>query len=99
MKEIKRQKELKEQKEYADSGTSTAYENGKLVTIGDADCDYLDFKHFVIAQIARLGFEKYVALTGWDISELVEDLAEDDPSSTNWRDDVMKYFDGMEGNY
>lgn len=99
MKEIKRQKQLKEQQEYAENGKSTAYEAGQLVTIGDADCDYLDYKHFVVAQIARLGFKGYVAITGWDISELVEDLAEDDPSSTNWRDDVIDFFDGMEGNY
>ena len=99
MKEIKRQKQLIEQQEYAENGKSTAYEAGKLVTIGDADCKYLDYKHFVVAQIARLGFKGYVAITGWDISELVEDLAEDDPSSTNWRDDVIDFFDGMEGNY
>lgn len=99
MKEIKRQKQLKEQQEYAENGKSTAYEAGQLVTIGDADCDYLDYKHFVVAQIARLGFKGYVAITGWDISELVEVLAEDGPSSTNWRDDVIDFFDGMEGNY
>lgn len=99
MKEIKRQKQLKEQQEYAENGKSTAYEAGQLVTIGDADCDYLDYKHFVVAQIARLGFKGYVALTGWDISELVEYLAEEDSSNTVWENDVMDYFDGMEGNY
>lgn len=97
-KEIKSQKQLKEQQKWAESGKSTAYEAGQLVTIGDADCDYLDYKHFVVAQIARMGFEAYEDLTSWDHDELVEDLAEEDSSNTVWKDDVMKYFDGMEGN-
>lgn len=97
-KEIKSQKQLKEQQKWAESGKSTAYEAGQLVTIGDADCDYLDYKHFVVAQTARMGFEAYEDLTGWDHDELVEDLAEEDSSNTVWKDDVMKYFDGMEGN-
>ena len=99
IKEIKIQKIADEQKNLAESGVSSALENGQVVTIGDSDRDYLDWKHFIVAQIARLGFSTYVAITGWDISELVEDLAEENGDNSVWQDDAIAYFNGVEGNY
>lgn len=99
MKEIRRQKIAEEQEALAEQGHSSAIEDGQLVTIGDADCDYLDFKHFLVAQIAKHGFTAYVSKTGWDITELVEDLAEEESDSDIWLEDVINYFDGKEGNY
>lgn len=98
-KQIKEDKQYEEQVSYAQSGVSTAIEGNLIVTIGDADSDYLDWKHFVVAQIFRLGIGQYCSKTGWDIEELVEDLAEEDQSSDIWRDDALEYFDGMEGDY
>lgn len=96
---IREKKIADEQAMLAQQGVSSAVENGSVVTIGNGDCDYWDFKHFVVAQIARMGFEAYEDLTSWDHDELVEDLAEESSSSsTVWKDDVMECFDGMEGN-
>lgn len=99
MKEIRRRKMAKEQEDLADQGRSSAVVNGLIVTIGDADCDYLDFKHFIVAQIARMGFSAYIAKTDWNTNELIYDLAEEESDSEIWTRDVINYFDGMEGNY
>lgn len=100
MKMIRNQKRIERQKESAESGISTAVVCGQIVTIGDYDCDYHSWKHFIVAQIARLGFLRYVNLTGWDINELVEDLAgSDDPNDDIWLDDATKWFDAVEANY
>lgn len=97
-----REQRLKEeQRSYAEQGISSAMEGKSLVTIGDANQDYLSFKHFVIAQIFRLGIDNYMSLTGWDDKkDLIEELASvEDPNDDLWKDDVLDYFDGFEGNY
>ena len=99
MQEIKKNKLAKQQKQYAENGISTAVVNGTLVTVGDYDRNYIDWKHFIIAQIARIGLSNYSDMTGWDINELVEDLAEEEQGSNLWFDDAEKYFDAMEGDY
>lgn len=100
MKMIRNQKRIERQKESAESGISTAVVCGQIVTIGDYDCNYHSWKHFAIAQIVRLGFQQYIALTGWDINELVEDLAgNDDPNADIWLNDAKDYFDAVEANY
>ncbi|WP_288557786.1 hypothetical protein [uncultured Lactobacillus sp.] len=99
MREIRNQRIAKEQDALAEQGISSAIENGEVVTIGNADCDYLDFKHFIVAQIAQRGFAWFIDKTGWDKDELIEDLAEQDSSNTVWQDDVEDFFNGKEGNY
>lgn len=100
MKMIINQKRIELQKEAADSGISTAVVCGQIVTIGDYDCDYHSWKHFIVAQIVRLGFQRYVSLTGWDINELVDDLAGNaDPNDDIWLDDAKDYFNAVEANY
>lgn len=99
VKEIKKEQRDKQQKSLAGQGISSAIENGQIVTVGDADRDYLDWKEFVLAQIARLGWQRYCNLTGWDIDELIEDLAEEDQDSTLWSDDAKDYFGAVEGDY
>nr|DAO82951.1 MAG TPA: hypothetical protein [Bacteriophage sp.] len=97
-----REQRLKEeQRRLADQGISSAMEGKSLVTIGDANQDYLSFKHFVTAQIFRLGIDTYMGLTGWDDKrELIEELASvEDPNDDLWKEDVLDYFDGFEGNY
>ena len=47
-----------------------------------------------------MGIDNYISKTGWDKKELIEFLAtDDDPNEDPWKEDVMNYFDGMEGNY
>ena len=99
MQEIKKVKLAKQQKQLAQCGISTAVVNGTLVTVGDYDRNYIDWKHFIIAQIARIGISNYSDMTGWDINELVEDLAEEEQGSNLWFDDAKKYFNAMEGDY
>ena len=99
MKEIKKNKLAKQQEQLAQCGISTAVVNGTIVTVGDYDRNYIDWKHFIIAQIARIGLSNYSDMTGWDINELVEDLAEEEQGSNLWFDDAEKYFDAMEGDY
>lgn len=96
---IQEEKRLKEQQEYAREGISTAIERDRIVTIGNADCDYLDFKHFIMAQIACIGFWKYANKYDWDIQELVYDIAEEDQDFDEWRQDTINYFGGMEADY
>ena len=38
----------KEQRNLAERGISTAFEGWNLVTIGDIDCNYYSYKHFVV---------------------------------------------------
>lgn len=94
---IKAKKIADEQAMLAQQGVSSAIENGQVVTIGNGDCDYWDFKHFVVAQIARMGFDNYEDITGWDHDELIFDLSDYGPEDVLWREDVMGYFDGVEG--
>lgn len=95
-----REQRLKEkQRNLAEQGISSAMEGKSLVTIGDANQDYLSFKHFVIAQIFSLGINNYISRTGWDKKELIEYLATVDQYDDIWKDDVLDFFDGMEGNY
>lgn len=96
MKMIRNQKRIEQQKEAAENGISTAIVCGQIVTIGD----YHSWKHFIVAQIVRLGFQRYVSLTGWDINELVDDLAGDaGPNDDVWLDDAKDYFNAVEANY
>ena len=99
MQEIKKIKLAKQQKQYAENGISTAIVNGKLVTVGDFDRNYNDWKHFIVSQIFNMGIVNFLNLTDWDINELVEDLAEEEQGSNLWFDDAEKYFDAMEGDY
>ena len=99
MQEIKKNKLAKQQERLAQCGISTAVVNGKIVTVGDYDSNYIDWKHFIIAQIARMGLSNYTEITGWDANELVEDIAEEEQGSNLWFDDAEKYFDAMEGDY
>lgn len=95
-----REQRLKEeQRRLADQGISSAFEGWNLVTIGDSDCDCLSFKHFVTTQIFSLGIDNYISRTGWDKKELIEYLATVDQYDDIWKDDVLDFFDGMEGNY
>ena len=94
---IRARKMVDEQMMLAQQGISSAIENGEIVTIGSSNCDYLNFKHFVVAQIARMGFDNYEDLTGWDHDELIFDLSDYGPEDVLWREDVMGYFDGVEG--
>ena len=89
----------KQQKQYAENGISTAIVNGKLVTVGDFDRNYNDWKHFIVSQIFNMGIVNFLNLTDWDINELVEDLAEEEQGSNLWCDDAEKYFNAMEGDY
>lgn len=96
--EIAKQKRTKEQLMLAEQGISTAVTHDQVVTIGlNHNCNYQDFKHFVVAQIFAMGVNKYIELTGWDADELCQDIAEEPSDSTIWRDDVLSWFDGMEG--
>lgn len=94
---IRARKMVDEQMMLAQQGISSAIENGEIVTIGSSNCDYLNFKHFVLAQIARMGFDDYEDLTGWDHDELIEDLSEEASSNPIWEEDATKFFDGVEG--
>lgn len=94
---IRAKKIADEQAMLAQQGVSSAVENGGVVTIGNGDYDYWDFKHFIVAQIARMGFDNYEDLTGWDHDELIFDLSDYGPEDVLWREDVMGYFDGVEG--
>lgn len=94
---IRARKMVDEQMMLAQQGISSAIENGEIVTIGSSNCDYLNFKHFVLAQIARMNFDKYEYLTGWDHDELIEDLSEETSSNPIWKEDATKFFDGVEG--
>ena len=99
MQEIKKIKLAKQQERLAQCGISTAVVNGKIATVGDYDRNYIDWKHFIIAQIARMGLSNYTEITGWDANELIEDIAEEEQGSNLWFDDAEKYFDAMEGDY
>lgn len=94
---IKEQKQVEEQKSLAEDGISSAYEGNKLVTVGSGDRDYYDWKHFIVAQILRMGIDNFIAKTGWDKNELTEDLAEEDNDSVMWHDEAHDWFDAMDG--
>ncbi len=92
-------KEKNLQFDYAEDGISSALENGQVVTIGDSECDYNNFKEFIVAQIFRLSLPRFIKITGWDKEELIDYLANVDPYDGIWKDDTMDYFDGVEGDY
>jgi hypothetical protein len=89
----------KKQVELAESGIGSAIVNNQIITIGDSECNYYDWKHFVIGQIFRMGISQYATETCWDIDELKEDLAEIDKDSEIWLADAENYFHGMEGEF
>lgn len=86
----------KERRQYAQEGIATAIEGGKLVTIGNGECDYSNFKEFCTFQIMYMGFEEFADATEWEESDLADFLANVDSSDTVWKDIVMDYFNGME---
>lgn len=86
-----------EQEELAKEGISSAVMGDQVVTIGDPDCNYNSFKHFIVAQIARLDIWGFADKYGWDLDELVEDLADEESDSSLWRQETMDHFNGVEG--
>ena len=96
---FREQQVLKEQRELAKQGISSAFEDKFLVTIGDSSCDYYNFKHFITAQIFRMGLDKFVDKTDWDKDEVIEYLATVDQYDDLWKEQVIDYFDGIEGDY
>lgn len=97
LQEIKAEKLYEEQQKLADQGISTAREEKTIVTIGDYDCDYLNWKEFILAQIFHLGYEQFCDETGWDKNELVEELSDSDCDDQEWVDTAVDNFDGMQG--
>lgn len=96
---FKEQQVLKEQRELAKQGISSAFEDKVLMTIGDSSCDYYNFKHFITAQIFRMGLDKFVDKTDWDKDEVIEYLANLDKYDYLWEEQVLDYFGGMKGDY
>ena len=98
-KTFREQQVLEEQRNLAEQGISSAFEGKFLVTIGDSSCDYYNFKHFITAQVFRMGLDKFVDKTDWAKDEVVEYLATVDQYDDLWKEQVIGYFGGMEGNY
>ena len=98
-KTFREQQVLEEQRNLAEQGISSAFEGKFLVTIGDSSCDYYNFKHFITAQIFRMGLNKFVEKTDWAEDEVVEYLATVDQYDDLWKEQVIDYLGGMEGNY
>ena len=98
-KTFREQRLLEEQRNYAEQGVSSAFEGKLLVTIGDSSCDYYNFKHFITTQIFEMGIDNFVEKTDWDKKEVIEYLATVDQDDDLWKEQVMDYFGGMEGNY
>lgn len=96
---FKRQQLIDEQIELAESGISSAIEGDIVVTIGDADCDYLNWKHFLVAQMAQMGMKQFANYTEWPLDDLVEFVTNESPDNDEWFDTTENYFDGMRGNY
>lgn len=91
--------QYEKQQDFAASGIGTAIVNNRIVTIGDSECDYLDWKHFVVDQIFRMGISQYCAKADWIVPDLKEALAETDQDDDIWWDDAQDYFEGMKGDY
>lgn len=98
-KTFREQRLLEEQRRLAEQGISSAFEDKFLVTIGDSSCDYYNFKHFITTQIFEMGIDNFVEKTDWDKKEVIEYLATVDQDDDLWKEQVMDYFGGMEGNY
>lgn len=98
-KTFREQRLLEEQKRLAEQGISSAFEGKFLVTIGDSSCNYYNFKHFITTQIFGMGIDNFVEKTDWDKKEVIEYLATVDQYDDLWKEQVMDYFGGMEGNY
>ena len=98
-KTFREQRLLEEQRKLAEQGISSAFEGKFLVTIGDSSCDYYNFKHFITTQVFEMGIDNFVEKTDWDKKEVIEYLATVDQYDDLWKEQVMDYFGGMEGNY
>ena len=97
---FKRQRLIDEQIELAEAGISSAIEdNNHVVTIGDADCDYISAKHFLLAQVARLGVKRFLNATDETVEDFIDNFAELEIDNDDWFDVVENYFDGMRGDY
>lgn len=95
--EIALKRRNEEQQELAREGVSSAIMGNQVVTIGGPDYNFNNFKHFIVAQIARLGIWGFADKYGWDLDELVEDLADEDSDKNLWRDETIDHFNGVEG--
>lgn len=95
---FREQRLLEEQKRLAEQGISSAFEGKFLVTIGDSSCNYYNFKHFITTQI--LEWVLITLLKNWlGQKEVIEYLATVDQDDDLWKEQVMDYFGGLEGNY
>lgn len=95
MKLVKEARQHREEQALLDNGISYAYEDGQLATIGNADCDYCNYKEFIVHQVLTLGANRYCSITDWDRLELEQDLADvEDPNDPVWSDDIENYFNG-----
>lgn len=91
---------IEEQIELAEAGISSAIEDGnQVVTIGNADCDYISAKHFLLAQATRLGIKRFLNVTDETAEDFIDNFAELEIDNDDWFDMVENYFDGMRGNY
>lgn len=99
--EIALRRRNEEQEELAREGVSSAVMGNQVVTIDNLDwstrCDLDNFKHFIMAQIAKLGVAGYADKYDWDVDELVEELANVGYQDDMWRDEVIDHFNGIEG--
>lgn len=96
---FKRQKLIDEQIDLAKYGISSAIENDYVVTIGDADCDYLSFKHFLVGQMAIMGMKQFANKTEWPLDDLIEFVTNEGPDNSEWFETAENYFDAMQGDY
>ena len=90
---------IEEQIELAEAGISSALEGNQVVTIGNADCDYISAKHFLLAQVTRLGIKRFLNATNETVEDFIDNFAELEIDNDDWFDVVENYFDGMRGDY
>ena len=98
-KKFKMSRILEEQKDWARDGISIAVVNGEIVTVGDSDCDYANFKAFCVDQMIRMGMKQFANKTEWPLYDMARCLTEEGPESDVWFDTAYEYFDAIEGDY
>lgn len=97
--EINKENLIKTRRAYQEQGIGTAYEGKQLVTIGDSECDYDNWKEFIVAQLFRLGPNRLSDLTDWALDDLQEQIANTDPYDGTWLDAAQDGFDAIGGDY
>lgn len=99
LEEIQNEKIRKLRINLQEEGIGSAMVGKRLVTVGDHDCSFNNWKEFLIAQIFDMGLNRFCEKTGWFKNELIENLANNPEDDSMWLDEAEQFFDAMEANY